>query len=148
MRKNIIALCVLIFLMFFVFGYADTVYIAKEPPPTKAEVITKSPGKEAVWIGGHWKWAGEEFVWMPGHWVKKPQGSWIKGHWKKTKHGYIRVPGHWKKKSVKPAPVKNKRNSKKLIKPAKDKPRHVWVKGHWKNSKHGKVWIKGHWKKK
>ncbi|MCD6161811.1 MAG: YXWGXW repeat-containing protein [candidate division Zixibacteria bacterium] len=148
MRQKFLALCVLIFLMFFVSGYADMVYIAKKPPQPKAEIITKSPGKEAVWIGGHWKWDSEEFVWVSGHWVKKPQGRWVKGHWKKNKKGYIRIPGHWKKKSTKPVDVKKRKVSHRLAKPAKDKPGHVWVPGHWNKTKHGKIWIKGNWKKK
>ena len=78
-------------------GAVDVVYVQKAPPKVRTEVRTKRPGKNAIWVPGHWQWNGRKYVWKAGHWDKRPGGkTWVPGHWNKKQRGWVWVPGHWR----------------------------------------------------
>lgn len=72
--------------------------VVKKPVRPKVIVVKPSkPGKDYVWIDGHWKDNGKNYVWVKGHWVKgKHNKVWIKGRWKRNRGGWIWVAGYWK----------------------------------------------------
>ncbi len=72
--------------------------VVKKPNRPRVVVVKKAkPGKNHVWIDGHWKASGSKYVWVKGRWSKKRPGNiWIKGHWKRKRGGWIWVGGYWK----------------------------------------------------
>jgi hypothetical protein len=43
------------------------------PPPAAApEIISESPGDNAVWVDGQWVWRSRYYVWQRGGWVIPP----------------------------------------------------------------------------
>ncbi len=76
----------------------DVVYVDRAPPPRRAEVVPARPGREHVWIAGHWTWARHEYVWTPGHWERPPRrhARWVQGRWRKHGRQWYWEPGHWK----------------------------------------------------
>jgi hypothetical protein len=75
------------------------VVVVRRPPPNRVEVIAVSPGRNHVWVGGHWRWTGNDYDWVPGRWVAPERGyrRWVPGHWAHTKRGYYWVEGHWRR---------------------------------------------------
>ncbi len=73
------------------------VYVERDPPPERVEVVSVSPGPEYVLVRGHWHWNGVDYVWIPGHWLRRPRGSavWVEGHWRRARGGWVWVEGHW-----------------------------------------------------
>ncbi len=73
------------------------VYVERDPPPERVEVVTVAPGEGHVWVRGHWQWNGAEYVWIPGHWQRRPHptAAWREGHWKHVRHGWVWIEGGW-----------------------------------------------------
>jgi len=73
------------------------VYVVREPPPQRTEVILTRPGPEFVWVGGHWNWSGTDYEWFPGRWVPFERGhrEWQPGRWAHNRHGWYWVEGKW-----------------------------------------------------
>ena len=44
------------------------IVVEEAPPPTRVEVITVRPHRNAVWVGGHYVRSGHQRVWVSGHW--------------------------------------------------------------------------------
>ena len=74
------------------------VYVTREPPAERVEVISTSPGTNFVWVRGHWGWTGSDFDWIPGRWVVPSSGftAWVPGHWQHDNHGWFWIDGHWR----------------------------------------------------
>lgn len=72
------------------------IMVEQEPPADIAEVVTVSPGKESVWVKGHWAW-NKKWYWVKGHWAYRPhkEAVWVEGHWKKKHHHWVWVKGYW-----------------------------------------------------
>ena len=103
MRKEILKLVIILGFIFSMYQVADAQVIVKMKPvkPRKVIIKTKVPGRNFIWISGHWKWKPSlnKYVWVNGRWVKQRKGKiWIPGHWKKFPAGHIWVPGHWRKR--------------------------------------------------
>jgi len=77
----------------------DRVYVRREPPPPRREIIVESPGPDYVYIRGHWIGGrGGEYEWVPGRCVR-PEGrhrAWVDGHWARDRDGWYYVEGHWR----------------------------------------------------
>ena len=73
------------------------VYVDRGPPADRTEVIVERPGRDFVWIKGHWRWDGREYNWAPGHWAPLQYGyrDWVPGHWAHYRRGWYYVEGHW-----------------------------------------------------
>ncbi|HKQ62793.1 MAG TPA: hypothetical protein VJS92_15990 [Candidatus Polarisedimenticolaceae bacterium] len=71
--------------------------VAIKPPPARVEVRGESPGRDFVWIGGHWSWNRVTYSWEPGRWVLKPSRDavWVTGHWWPSRGGWVWIEGHW-----------------------------------------------------
>lgn len=61
-------------------GGQTTTVVESEPPPSRVEIITESPGVDYVWVGGFWCWRGG-WVWTPGCWRYRPGYYWRPGIW-------------------------------------------------------------------
>lgn len=76
----------------------NVVYVVRQPPAERVEVITLRPGAAHVWVGGFWTWRGGDFVWIPGHW-EVPRASfreWVPGRWARDRQGWFFIDGHWR----------------------------------------------------
>jgi hypothetical protein len=74
------------------------VYVVREPPAERVEVIVAQPSPAHVWIAGHWGWQREDFVWIAGRWERPaPQfHEWVRGHWEREPRGWFYIEGHWR----------------------------------------------------
>ena len=74
------------------------VYVSRQPPVERVEVIAVRPGAAHVWIGGHWTWRDPEFVWISGRWEMPGAGfrEWVPGHWARDRFGWYFIDGHWR----------------------------------------------------
>lgn len=74
------------------------VYVERGPPPDRTEVIVQRPGRDFVWIKGHWSWTGRDYDWVPGHWASMERGyrGWVPGHWVHHRRGWYYIDGHWR----------------------------------------------------
>ena len=72
-------------------------FMLTEPPAERVEVISEAPGREYVWVRGHYIRIGNEYAWREGHW-ERPAGtyrSWVPGRWEHERRGWFYVEGHW-----------------------------------------------------
>jgi hypothetical protein len=79
---------------------ANASLVVKIKPVRPKLVVVKpaKPGKNYVWISGHWVKKNKKYVWSQGRWVKtRPGKVWVAGHWKSLKGGWVWIPGHWYK---------------------------------------------------
>ncbi len=75
----------------------DRVYVRMAPPPPREEVVIESPGREYVWVRGHWAWRGSEYEWVPGRWDRADRGRrWAEGRWVHERGGWYYIEGHWR----------------------------------------------------
>ena len=74
------------------------VYVDREPPVARVEVIPASPGVEYVWTPGYWSWSGSAHVWVAGRYVIPPAGHrvWVAHKWEHDAHGWHLIEGHWR----------------------------------------------------
>ena len=77
---------------------ASFVFVDRDPPPPRREVIVAAPGPGYVWVQGHWAWVSNDYVWQPGVWVVVQPGRrhWEPGHWRHDRRGWYWVDGHWR----------------------------------------------------
>jgi hypothetical protein len=79
---------------------AQVIYVHREPPPLRREVIIERPGpsRDWVWQAGHWRWDGHDYDWVPGHWERRPhvRAVWVPGHWARHHGDWFWVEGHWR----------------------------------------------------
>jgi len=74
------------------------VFIVREPPVARIEVITAAPTPSHLWVSGYWRWGRSDFEWIPGHWERPPRyrSAWVPGHWEREPRGWFYVEGFWK----------------------------------------------------
>jgi len=74
------------------------VYVSREPPVERVEVIPVAPAVGFVWIKGYWAWRASEFAWMPGRWERPIEGrrEWIPHRWEHDRNGWYLVEGRWR----------------------------------------------------
>ncbi|HEY4303543.1 MAG TPA: hypothetical protein VGM82_03705 [Gemmatimonadaceae bacterium] len=73
-------------------------YAVRQPPAERVEVIPDAPGREYVWVKGHWGWRRNDFEWIQGHWTVPERGyrEWVAGRWDHDRNGWFYVEGHWR----------------------------------------------------
>jgi hypothetical protein len=79
-------------------GGKPALIAAPYPPPAKrAEIPPPAPSADALWSGGHWKWAGSKYVWISGSYIQRPAptANWMPGYWEQSSAGWIWTEGHW-----------------------------------------------------
>jgi hypothetical protein len=76
----------------------SVMFITREPPAERVEVIAARPSEEHVWIGGHWGSRGNEYVWVSGRWERPESGKkeWVQGKWEHEDRGWHYTEGHWR----------------------------------------------------
>jgi hypothetical protein len=74
------------------------VYISRQPPVERVEVIPAALAVGFVWIRGWWAWRGAEFAWMQGRWERPIEGrrEWVPHRWVHDRNGWYLVEGHWR----------------------------------------------------
>lgn len=91
---------IVVALIFISVSFAEAQVVVVKPQKPKVVVVKpKCPGKNHVWVDGHWTWdkRSKQYVWTKGHWKKGKKGKkWVPGHWKKVRGGWQWIPGHWK----------------------------------------------------
>src|SRR5215467_8720568 len=77
----------------------EVVYVQREPPPERVEIISAAPGDDHVWVRGHWAWRANrnDNEWVPGHWqrVELGQRTWVPGHWVHEQRGWYFEEGRF-----------------------------------------------------
>ena len=69
------------------------------PPVRKRVIIPARPGKNFIWVKGHWAWRGGNYRWVNGYWVKPRLGKvWVQGHWVKRRGRWVWIKGHWRRR--------------------------------------------------
>lgn len=100
-RRTILTFVIIAILSFTgINGLFSQVVVKVKPVHTKVVIVKpKTPGKNYIWVDGHWKYNSNmnKYVWVNGKWVRKPQNNsvWIAGRWKKVRGGWKYVPGRW-----------------------------------------------------
>ena len=76
----------------------ERIYVREAPPPERREVIVESPGRDYVWLRGHWAYAGGGYAWVPGRWVRpeREHNRWVEGRWVHDRGGWYYIEGHWR----------------------------------------------------
>lgn len=76
----------------------SVMFITREPPVERVEVVSARPDEESVWIGGHWAGRGNSYAWTPGRWRRPEQGKreWENGRWEHEPRGWYYTEGHWR----------------------------------------------------
>jgi YXWGXW repeat-containing protein len=76
----------------------SVMFITREPPVERVEVVSVRPSEESVWIGGHWYGRGNSYVWTPGRWQRPDAGTkeWENGKWVHEQRGWYYSEGHWR----------------------------------------------------
>jgi hypothetical protein len=78
----------------------DRVYVREEPPPRRREPIVDRPGRDYVYIRGHYVYARNgRYEWVPGRWERPAQGRrarWVDGKWVHDRNGWYYIEGHWR----------------------------------------------------
>lgn len=75
----------------------SVMFITREPPPERVEVVSRRPNDESVWVGGHWAARGNNYTWSKGRWERPAAGTkeWEPGRWAHESHGWYYTEGHW-----------------------------------------------------
>lgn len=123
----------------------EVVYVDREPPPERVEIITAAPSDDHVWVQGHWVWAANRhnYEWSPGHWQRLEMGErWVPGHWVREQRGWYFVEGRVEPPvfiARRPPPAREE------VIVARPSPEHLWIKGHWGLRNGEFEWIGGRW---
>ena len=73
-------------------------FVMREPPHMREEILIARPGRDHVWIGGYWHWREPEYLWIPGRWELPPprMRNWVAGAWHHDRRGWFFIQGHWR----------------------------------------------------
>jgi hypothetical protein len=73
-------------------------YAMREPPAERVEVIPSAPGRDYIWVKGHWGWRRNDYEWVPGRWVVPERGyrEWEPGRWERDRNGWFYIEGRWR----------------------------------------------------
>jgi hypothetical protein len=76
----------------------SVMFITREPPPERVEIVSVRPSGEAVWISGHWTPRGDDYAWTSGRWERprSDKKEWENGKWEHEKRGWFYTEGHWR----------------------------------------------------
>jgi hypothetical protein len=76
----------------------SVMFITREPPAERVEVVSARPNEESVWIGGHWTGRGNSYAWTSGRWQRPEAGKkeWEAGKWEHEPRGWYYTEGHWR----------------------------------------------------
>jgi hypothetical protein len=76
----------------------SVMFITREPPVERVEVVSERPNEESVWIGGHWAGHGSSYAWTPGRWQRPESGKkeWENGKWEHERRGWYYTEGYWR----------------------------------------------------
>lgn len=76
----------------------SVMFITREPPVERVEVVSARPSEESVWIGGHWTGRGNSYAWTAGRWQRPESGKkeWENGKWEHEQRGWYYTEGYWR----------------------------------------------------
>ena len=77
---------------------ASATVVIGAPPAPRVDKRSPRPGKQYIWVQGHWERSRGQYVWAPGRWVKaKKNHIWVDGYWLKHKKSgdWVWVAGYW-----------------------------------------------------
>lgn len=100
-QKRILVIAVVALMSFWGMSEANSQVVVKVKPARAKVVVVKpaKPGRNYVWVEGHWKWnkRSRSYTWENGYWARRPRQNsvWVAAKWKKVPGGWKYVPGHW-----------------------------------------------------
>lgn len=129
-----------------------TIIVEKAPPVLRNEDEYRkaSPGDNAVWVPGYWRWDvnASEYTWVSGLWRRAiPSQTWNNGKWVEKDGGYVWQNGYWgsetaaKRIFVTEAPPAPKEE----LRGTASKPGDVWIPGAWQFDGAKYNWVPGAW---
>ncbi len=67
------------------------------PPPPRVEVHSQSPGRDFVWLEGHWSHDRRGWGWTPGQWERRPREGVVfrPGHLEIREGSWLFIEGDW-----------------------------------------------------
>lgn len=76
----------------------NAVFVVREPPRVREEIIVVRPGPQHVWIPGYYIYRGNDYVLVPGRWELPPAGmrEWVAPRWHHEPRGWYFIEGHWR----------------------------------------------------
>lgn len=76
----------------------SVMFVTRDPPPERVEVVSARPSEESVWIAGHWTARGNSYVWTKGRWERPEAGmtTWESGKWVHEQRGWYYTEGRWR----------------------------------------------------
>lgn len=78
---------------------SGVVYVTQAPPRAIREARPASPGRNYVWIPGHYRYEGRAYVWVGGRWERPAFDNvrrWEPGKWRHDRNGWYWVEGRWR----------------------------------------------------
>lgn len=78
---------------------AGVAYVTQAPPRAIREVRPVSPGRNYVWIPGHYQYEGRAYVWVSGRYERPAFDNfnrWQPGKWHHDRNGWYWVEGGWR----------------------------------------------------
>lgn len=78
---------------------SGVVYVREAPPRAIREARPVSPGRNYVWIPGHYQYQGRAYVWVSGRYERPAFDNirrWEPGKWHHDRNGYYWVEGGWR----------------------------------------------------
>ena len=76
---------------------ADSVIVHEAPPRLRVERRTPSPGRDHVWIDGHWRHDGKAYQWESGRYERqRPNKRWESARWDRERDGWRYHEGGWR----------------------------------------------------
>lgn len=78
---------------------AGAVYASAAPPRAIREIRPASPGRDFVWVPGHYQYQGSAYVWVGGRYERPPFSNmrrYEQGRWRHDRNGWYWVEGGWR----------------------------------------------------
>src|SRR5437899_1300315 len=71
----------------------ERIYVREAPPPDRYDDRRDSPGRDYVYLRGHWAYAGGGYAWVPGRWVlpERAHRRWVEGRWVRDRSGWYYI---------------------------------------------------------
>ena len=96
MKKIILSLSTLIFVLILLAGCRSSAVVVRERPTPPVYFRPAPPSPAYIWTDGNWVRSGRGYAYRQGHWVvpRQHRHRYVPGHWQKTRQGWVWIKGH------------------------------------------------------